>query len=93
MSVELHAAFAWDCEECGRENFERAIEGDIDEAALQECEDQVVGFLATNSALEVNDEELESEVLTQLIAIAPKRVKCAHCGSTHETELSGFCEE
>lgn len=23
--VELHLAYAWDCDECGRENFERAI--------------------------------------------------------------------
>ena len=31
QTVELHQAFRWDCDECGRENFERAIIVDLGE--------------------------------------------------------------
>ena len=38
-AVELHQAFLWTCEECGRDNFERAIThepGDDDEDEIPE---------------------------------------------------------
>lgn len=31
IEAELHLAYAWDCDGCGRENFERAMVVDDDE--------------------------------------------------------------
>lgn len=92
MAVELHCAFCWDCDECGQENFERAIEGNIDEAALEADENQVIGRLDAIDAREsdvINEDGqmMEAEVLVQRIAIAPKRVTCKKCGTTFETEI------
>lgn len=93
MSVELHCAFVWDCDECGRENFERAIEGNFDEAALEADENQVVGHLVALDAESVDDELFESECLTQVIALAPRRVTCKHCKSSFETEIGDSEDE
>lgn len=96
MSVELHCAFVWDCDECGKENFERAIEGNIDEAALEADENQVVGFLVAPEGESTEHEDgqmMESDVLVQQIAIAPKRVTCLHCGTSHETDLHMLDED
>lgn len=98
MHAELHAAWAWDCDQCGRENFVRAIEGNIDEAALAADENQVVGLLAAPDVVETDVETedgerlMESEVLQQVIVIAPQHVTCTHCGSSFKTELPSELE-
>ena len=30
--IELHPAFVWDCDDCGRENFVRSIVGEFDDS-------------------------------------------------------------
>lgn len=88
MSVELHAAFFWDCDECGQENFIRAIEGNLEEPALATDENQVVGFLASNEGGEPDEDGMmESQVLMQIIAVAPRVVTCSKCGESHQTDL------
>ena len=84
MSVELHGAFVWDCEECGRENYERAIEGSVDEAALLSDANQISGRLI---APEFDSDELGPEILVQCVVIAPKQVRCKHCGNSFATAI------
>lgn len=88
MTVELHSAFVWDCGECGTENFERAIEGSLDEAAMQENANQIDTHLIGTDEGDVDDEDLRGcEALTQRIVLAPARVKCRNCGHTYPTKV------
>jgi Zn-finger protein len=88
LTVELHGAFVWDCDDCGAENFERAIEGNVDEAAMEAAENQVVGELIAPEATERSDGLMESEVLVQQILIAPRMVTCRQCRAIHATEVA-----
>lgn len=36
--VELHIAYMWTCEECGRDNFERGITRELNDEERQEVE-------------------------------------------------------
>lgn len=38
--IELHLAFVFDCDDCGRENFVRSITGDFSEEELQELREE-----------------------------------------------------
>lgn len=91
MTVELHSAFVWDCDECGKENFERAIEGGMDEAALMADENRVTTHLVGTGEVEIEDSEdddlMACESLTQMIVLAPATVTCKHCGVTTATEV------
>lgn len=91
MDAVLRGAFAWDCEECGAENFIRAIEGNIDEAALMADENQVVGSLA--AIPDSDDGPPLSEFIQQLIMLAPRQAVCAKCQRTFPTKLDIFTEE
>lgn len=67
--VELHLAFVWDCDDCGRENFTRSITKEISEEEKQEmCERYGI-------------DDLPPGVLMS----APEVVVCKHCGSEFET--------
>lgn len=89
MKAELHSAFSWDCDECGQENFCRAIEANLDEAAAKDIADEQLSLhMATTQADEVGDGRYESPTLVTAIAIAPKHVRCSACGRTFETEIA-----
>lgn len=68
QKVWLHPAFVWDCEECGRENFCRAVRADCDEETLAFAKERIG----------VAPDE-EGEFLQ-----APTHVTCAHCGITFD---------
>lgn len=68
-SIELHLAFVWDCDDCGRENFVRSIVGEFDEDAMKEMREEH-GITAYECG----------EWHT-----APTSVTCQHCGSTFAT--------
>jgi hypothetical protein len=78
-TAELHAAFVWDCYDCGHANFERcrhiepeSIEGtEILEEMRAECARQT--------------EELGLTVGGVFLA-APTVVKCSNCGAEFEAE-------
>lgn len=91
MKAELHAAFVWDCDECGRENFVRAIEGNIDEAALESAENRIVGDLVAPA--ELVDDELRAEFLVQRISLAPDFVYCQSCGKSFPVEIYTLDDE
>lgn len=99
MNIELHSAFVYDCENCGAENFIRAMEGRIDDPKTQ-SEGMIVEYLASNDALsnvsdnpsESDDDDgmFETEFLSQMICVAPPYVKCHKCGQEFETDLTQF---
>jgi len=74
-TVELHNAFFWICDDCGTDNFVRAIPVSRDkiEADIQE--------------LDEHDREILENVEFEW-TMAPEEVVCGHCGSKFETEES-----
>ena len=73
--VELHQAFVWDCDECGRENFCRAV---------------VAEFSEEQKAEVAEDWDLSPEELrTGLWMTRPDEVTCTHCGTTFEAKDVG----
>lgn len=69
--VELNPAYVWDCDECGLENFTRARRFEASPEELQEMRDE--------HGVEAWD---EGEFL-----VAPRAVKCGHCGTTYDTDV------
>jgi hypothetical protein len=66
MSVELRPAYAWDCDECGRENFSNGI----------------VAELSNEERDELRIEHGLEEATTGDWMMMPKQVTCVYCGST-----------
>ena len=70
-SVELHQAFSWICDGCGKRNFERAIESEMspeDEMAEKE-----------KFGIDPGEEGM--------FLMAPRGVKCKHCDEEYEVLL------
>ncbi len=68
--VELHQAWSWDCPECGRENFERAVT----------CE------LSDEDKQHMKEDHGIPDPMTGDWVSAPLDVTCKHCGKDFETE-------
>lgn len=68
-TIELHPAFVWDCDDCGRENFVRSIVGEFDAETMQEMRDD-------HGITEYESGEWHT---------APSSVKCQHCESVFST--------
>lgn len=86
MSQELHGAFVWDCDECGQENFVRAIEGQIDEPAMQEGDP--VGFLVAGDEVKTDEEEVSGSAwMQQRIILLPAMVTCSSCKNIFPTHV------
>jgi len=95
-TIELHGAFSWDCDNCGRENFVRAIGGNLDEAAMKEMlGEPVQNLIAEEKNIDlISDDDssrCESRYLITQLLVSPKTVTCWHCGTEFETEI--YCEE
>lgn len=81
QKIELHDAFIWDCNECGRENVQRAVArqveiDDPDEVALVRQE------------LGLEPDEALPEDLGLMVSF-PAKVVCRHC----ETEYEPYCHD
>ncbi len=87
MKAELHSAFVWDCHECGRENFERAIEGGMEDAVIEAAEEHLSSHLVAPDAHETDDGAMEAEFLTQKVVVAPAYVECP-CGASFKSEIA-----
>ncbi len=68
--AELHLAFMWDCHNCGRENFVRAMVPTLSDAELAELRD------------EHGIQPWQSGDFTT----APGKVTCAHCAAEFVTD-------
>jgi len=82
---ELHSAFVWDCDECGTENFERAIEGNLDEAAIAYA--MPANHFVALDAEDGEDGMMEASQLVHKIAVAPAFVECKECKATFPTSI------
>ena len=74
--AELHQAFAWDCEKCGRENFVRSI---VANPPPDEYLDSLKAIGVLESWQTLEDLPEGAGVIFQT---CPSAVTCAHCGST-----------
>jgi hypothetical protein len=98
MSAELHCAWVWDCDECGAENFERAVEGDASEPAMAICDDMVAILQAEESACITTDNgdgtvDINTPELIGAIAMCPRHVLCRSCGQQHEAHVARIDDE
>lgn len=67
--VAMRPAYAWDCEECGRENFERAAVREFSPEELQELRDE---------------HGVQPWEAGEFVGM-PESVKCQHCGAVFQT--------
>ena len=70
--VELHPAFVWDCDECGRQNFERAIIPPFQSAEEEQHAREI---------LNITPEE-------GFPVMAPCQVSCRLCGQVYDTDVT-----
>ena len=86
MTVELHSAFVWDCDECGAENFNRTREVYLDQEELCGDEVSVESHLVATG---VSEDGSEAQFLTQKVVLAPNYVTCKSCNATLAAEVFG----
>ena len=70
--VELHCAYEWTCDECGRSSFVRAI---TVEMTPEDIRDMIAEYGGDG------EEWQTGNWMTR-----PREVTCEHCGATFETE-------
>lgn len=71
-TVELHPAFSWDCDRCGRENFTRGVRVSLSAEELEELREEF---------------EIDPAAVGEFLG-APDQVECTHCGSQFDAETS-----
>lgn len=77
-TIEIRQAFAWTCEDCGRDQFERAIVVQPEEI---DPEDIPVGTADAEEIREWIEHGGSGDFLR-----APASVRCRHCGAEFGTE-------
>ncbi len=70
LAIELHLAFVFDCNECGRENFVRAVTCDFDDNTVAEMKEEY-GI----EAYDLGDWQMQ-----------PTSVKCQFCKAEYSTD-------
>lgn len=70
MKVRLRPAYAWTCEECGRDNFAAGVVPEFSEEEIAELREQ---------------HGVEDYVTGDFVEM-PTSVVCQHCGEKFETE-------
>lgn len=71
--IEIRSAYVWDCDDCGRENFERGL----------------VVSPRSEDALELREELGIPDDVEGEFCYAPEEVVCKHCNTQFETERMG----
>lgn len=75
--VELHQAFLWTCEECGRDNFERAVHLSPESVEGRELSLRArEAYGDASEAAEALGVETDGAWL-----MAPSRVRCSSCSA------------
>lgn len=77
-TVELHQAYLWTCDVCGRDNFERSITIDPESIDLDDLPDGV----DPDMVREWIDGGGEGDFVT-----APTRVTCGHCRAVFDVDF------
>jgi ribosomal protein S27E len=77
-TVELHPAWQWDCDACGREVFERTM--------TQQLTAEEVRELAERMGEEVVGELPPDDERGEVVHL-PDEVECPHCGAIFATEI------
>lgn len=77
--IELHPAWAWDCQSCGRENFERTIVAELTDAEKLQAF-RATGDLEDWQTLDDLPQGLEGSLQTY-----PDEVRCKHCSAVYVT--------
>lgn len=78
MAVELHNAFLWTCEECGRDNFARTVTVDPANMLPVDREDYKDAVRAWGEG---------SPMVDVFCLMAPDTVTCGHCGVTVDVDM------
>lgn len=73
--IQLHPAYSWDCDQCGGENFERAM--------IRECTPEEAAQAADESGVSIDD----PTAVFEMVAF-PLDVTCKHCGAEYEAEFN-----
>ena len=84
--VELHDAFIWDCDLCGKENLIRIVRG----GAKHKLDDDHLAELRQQLELE-EWQEIPQEALDSVIAV-PEHVTCSHCNAIFAAQMPDFLE-
>jgi len=75
--IELHPAHAWDCDECGAENFVRCVVPEMSDEELAELRD---------------DHGVQPWEAGHFMQV-PDEVTCAKCGATFGTQFMDQSED
>lgn len=76
--ASLHSAYVWDCDNCGKENFARAVSSDLDD---DEREEAYRHFNDLEPWAELPEHWRDFEIVTY-----PMKVTCHNCGTAYDTE-------
>lgn len=79
FKVELHAAYAWTCPACGRDNFERAITLD------EELASEIVSADRRSEIADILDDlkhDFEHFEVGGFFCSKPATVKCSYCDNS-----------
>jgi|MGYP000857371317 hypothetical protein len=85
-SVELHDAFFFSCEECGKDNFVRSIS--ISPEELEDTEDQAILDEMTTAMREIAENFKEEGLILeqgQKLMLCPRFVTCQFCAEKFQT--------
>lgn len=69
--TRIWTAYQWTCDECGRDNFERAVQAELTPEDRKKI---------------AEDQGIDLEAMSGDFVLAPEYVKCVHCGEEFETE-------
>jgi hypothetical protein len=82
MKAALSPAYVWDCDNCGRENWQRSITNVLDPDDPDDAE-MIRGMTGREDGEEIDPDEVYS------IQTSPTNVTCKWCGSEYETVALG----
>lgn len=85
-TVELSPAYVWDCERCGRENFQRCVSVRLDPE-----DDADADVIRAHHGLDPHDPIPDG--LMGAFQTRPDRVTCRHCNTEFKAADAGTQDE
>lgn len=80
--VELAPAYVWDCGQCGRENFQRAVSMRLDPNDPGDAE-------MIREIHDIDPDKPIPDIIAMSWQTRPERVTCKHCGTEFVAADSG----